>query len=50
LANNESGSKKVIEFYHFDGNGNILEKTDQFSIKLEDIDHNEKLNRSVFFK
>lgn len=50
---NESKSinpKKVFEFYSLDNEGNITEKNDYFSTKIEEIDSDEKINRFIIFK
>lgn len=46
----QANVKKFIEFLNFDDTGSILEKAESYSFKLEDIDHNEKISRSIFFK
>jgi hypothetical protein len=45
-----NSSNQLIEFYSFDENGNINEKSDFYSSKIEEIDHNDKIVRNVIFK
>lgn len=50
LEQNSNCNSKVIEFYYFDEEGRIIEKSDFFTTKIEEIDNNDKISRSVFFK
>jgi hypothetical protein len=45
-----NSNNQLIEFYTFDENGNIVEKSDCYSSKIEEIDHNDKIVRNVIFK
>lgn len=45
-----NSTNKLIEFISFDELGNISERSDFYSSKIEEIDHNDKINRCVIFK
>ena len=47
---NVTTNNKVIEFYSFDDEGIITDKNDYYTMKIEEIDQNEKISRNVFFK
>ena len=48
MPNNDS--KKIVEFFNFDEEGKLIDKSDSFSTKIEEIDHNEKISKNVIFR
>ena len=49
-SENQSKNKKVIEFLNFDENGEIIEKNDIYSNKIDEINSDIVIQRYIVFK